>query len=118
MSEQRLDQLKDKCPECGSKYLVRDNETGELACSSCGAVLEEVEYVPDFVPRTVERGSFAYAGLPATGKPTRYELLKYRDHRYLYMIGRGESRERIVADIAAYVSILAGRLGVNSKVVE
>lgn len=105
-----------KCPDCGGT-VVRDATTGELVCSRCGLVVGEVEYVPRFVPRTVERGSFAYAGLPATGKPTRRELVKYRD-RYLYMIGRTESRERIAANIATYVSLLAGRMGMNLKVVE
>lgn len=107
-----------KCPEC-SGAVIRDAATGEKVCASCGFVVEEEpEYVPDFVPKTIERGSFAYAGLPATGKPTRYELIKYCEQRYLYMIGRSGSRDRIVTDIAAYVQILTSKTGVNRKVVE
>lgn len=28
------------CPECSSEFLITDNETGEIACSQCGLVLQ------------------------------------------------------------------------------
>ena len=31
----------EKCPECGSKHLVRDYERGELTCEDCGLVLDD-----------------------------------------------------------------------------
>jgi len=34
-------QLVDKCPECGSKNLVHDYDTGETICGDCGLVLYE-----------------------------------------------------------------------------
>ncbi|MFH1394169.1 MAG: transcription initiation factor IIB [Candidatus Micrarchaeota archaeon] len=30
-----------KCPECGSKRLIRDYEKGELLCASCGLIIAE-----------------------------------------------------------------------------
>ena len=30
--------MTEKCPECGGIYLVRDGETGEVVCRSCGVV--------------------------------------------------------------------------------
>ncbi len=33
--------LVDKCPECGSKNLVHDYDTGETVCGDCGLVLYE-----------------------------------------------------------------------------
>ena len=32
----------DKCPECGSTYIVKDPDSGELICSECGLVMKEV----------------------------------------------------------------------------
>jgi len=34
--------LKDKCPECGSANLIRDYDTGETICGSCGLVIQDV----------------------------------------------------------------------------
>ena len=30
-----------KCPECGSAKIMRDNERGELVCQSCGLVVSD-----------------------------------------------------------------------------
>lgn len=81
-------------------------------------VQDAQEYVPEYMPKTVNRGSFAFAGLPETGKPTRFELLKYGDeHRYLRMLGRSESSERVATKAAVYIANLAGKIGAP-KIVE
>ena len=30
-----------KCPECGSKNLMHDEQRGEVICGNCGLVIEE-----------------------------------------------------------------------------
>jgi len=35
--------LKEKCPECQSTNLIRDDEQGEVVCGDCGYVLQEQE---------------------------------------------------------------------------
>ncbi|MGB1996014.1 MAG: TFIIB-type zinc ribbon-containing protein, partial [Candidatus Kariarchaeum pelagius] len=30
------------CPDCGSIDLIQDNQRGELICTNCGAVVEDM----------------------------------------------------------------------------
>ncbi|MCC6061360.1 MAG: TFIIB-type zinc ribbon-containing protein [Desulfurococcales archaeon] len=35
-----------QCPKCGSKEIIWDPERGEVVCSSCGLVIDEIYYYP------------------------------------------------------------------------
>ena len=48
MTQAHLLEDGERCPECGCEYLVRDSETGEVVCRSCGVVVGEVEYAAPF----------------------------------------------------------------------
>lgn len=59
-----------KCPECGSKGLVRDSERGEIVCRSCGLVIEEdmVQEGPEWRAFDAEQR----ASRARTGAPLKY----------------------------------------------
>lgn len=63
--------MKKRCPECGNKYLIYDDERGEIVCSKCGRVLEEsvVDLGQDWRAFDSEqRATRARAGAPLTHK--------------------------------------------------
>ena len=58
-----------KCPECGSKKLIRDYEKGELICANCGLIISE--NISDFGPEwrafdSEQRNKRARGGAPLT----------------------------------------------------
>jgi transcription initiation factor TFIIB len=60
--------LADKCPECASKNLVHDYDTGETICGDCGLVLYEqmMDKGPEWRAFTAEeKTSRSRVGLPA-----------------------------------------------------
>ena len=59
----------DKCPECGSRQLIRDYEKGELVCEHCGLVLDDqfIDQGPEWRAFDVEQGEKrARTGAPMT----------------------------------------------------
>ena len=61
--------LADKCPECASKNLVHDYDTGETICGACGLVLYEqmLDKGPEWRAFTQEeKASRSRVGLPAS----------------------------------------------------
>jgi transcription initiation factor TFIIB len=61
--------LVDKCPECASKNLVHDSDTGETICGTCGLVLYEqmLDKGPEWRAFTQqEKSSRNRVGLPAS----------------------------------------------------
>ncbi|MEM3478516.1 MAG: TFIIB-type zinc ribbon-containing protein [Candidatus Bathyarchaeia archaeon] len=108
----------ERCPECGGT-LIRDGATGEVACGSCGTVFGESEMVHSFAPKTLNRGSFAFAGLSETGKITYSEAVKYSGQgRYVHMLRRSDGSERVVVKVAVFISNLASRIGAPTSVEE
>jgi len=117
---QKADEDNERCPECGSTYLVRDGETGEVVCRSCGVVVGEVEYVAHFVP-AVARGSFAFTSLARTGgKPALSDVRKLGPDgvRLVRQIGRLEGAERTEATVANMINGLADKLCLPKAVEE
>ena len=109
-----------KCPECGGIHLVRDGETGEVVCRSCGVVVDEAEYAAHFVPAAA-RGSFAFTSLARTGgKPAPSDVRKLGPDgvRLARQIGRLEGAERTEAMVANMINGLADRLGLPKAVEE
>ena len=45
--------VQNKCPRCGSTYLISDPENGEIVCAGCGLVVEE-----ELIDRGPERRAF------------------------------------------------------------
>jgi len=81
---QRLSQL-EECPECGSKELVTDSDSGEVVCSKCGLVISDLilDQEPEwraFTPE--EREAKTRVGSPTLlrqfdkGLPTTFEPYK------------------------------------------
>ena len=61
--------LADKCPECASKNLVHDYDTGETICGDCGLVLYEqmLDKGPEWRAFTLEeKASRSRVGMPAS----------------------------------------------------
>jgi transcription initiation factor TFIIB len=59
--------FKYRCPQCGSKYLIEDERSGEIFCQSCGYVLEEtIDLGPEWRDFKGEE-SRSRAGPPKTG---------------------------------------------------
>jgi len=48
-----------ECPECGSANLIKDHNTGEIICGTCGFVLSDVEFAPppERIPK-IERPNY------------------------------------------------------------
>jgi transcription initiation factor TFIIB len=110
----------ERCPECGSTYLVRDGETGEVVCRSCGVVVGEAEYAVHFVP-AVARGSLAFTSMARTGgKPALSDVRKLGPDgvRLARQIGRLEGAERTEATVANMINGLADRLSLPKAVEE
>ncbi|MEM3719542.1 MAG: hypothetical protein QXD45_05935 [Candidatus Bathyarchaeia archaeon] len=107
-----------KCPECGGA-VIKDGATGEVACSQCGVTIDDFEFVQSYIHRNGNnRGSFAVAGIPETGKPSYFEILRYGNQRYLHMLGRDNSKERTVTRVALHISNLANKVGAHKQVEE
>jgi transcription initiation factor TFIIIB Brf1 subunit/transcription initiation factor TFIIB len=104
-----------KCPECGSTYLVRDGSTGEVACSGCGLVLSGVEHVPPFMGEE-RRGAFSMVSA-ASGR-LRLSGFSGESIRVLRMVGRRDGRERTEMQLASDVSAVAWRIGASKKPIE
>jgi len=64
--------LADKCPECASKNLVHDYDTGETICGDCGLVLYEqmLDKGPEWRAFTQEEK----ASRSRVGMPTSYSV--------------------------------------------
>ena len=108
------------CPECGSTYLVRNGETGEVVCRSCGVVVSEVEYATHYVPAGA-RGSFAFTSLARTGgKPAPSDVRKLDPdvRRLARQIGRLEGAERTEAAVANMINGLVDKLCLPKSVEE
>jgi len=95
-----------KCPECGSTYLVRDGETGEVVCRSCGVVVGEAEYAADFVPASMPGAFSMVSGTAGKLRPS-----EVRGERYLRMVGRREGDQRTEAQLAGDVTAVAWHIG-------
>lgn len=109
----------EKCPECGAP-LIRDGFTGEVVCSECGVVVNEVEYAPQFVGQP-RRGSFNLTSFAkTTGRPRISDVrnLGADKARYLRMLGRLDGRERTEMALATAVSTIANRIGMPKYVEE
>jgi transcription initiation factor TFIIB len=63
----------EKCPDCGSTKIVRDNDRGELVCSNCGLVINEdmVDFGKEW--RSFNSGSMDDAA--RSGSPMKYVKL-------------------------------------------
>lgn len=59
-----------KCPECGSKFLRKDPERGEMVCNNCGLVVEEsmIQEGPEWRAFDAEQR----ASRARTGAPLKY----------------------------------------------
>ena len=64
--------LVDKCPECTSKNLVHDNDTGETICGDCGLVV--YEQMMDKGPEWRAFTSEEKASRSRVGMPTSYSI--------------------------------------------
>jgi transcription initiation factor TFIIB len=64
--------LTDKCPECTSKNLVHDNDTGETICGDCGLVV--YEQMMDKGPEWRAFTSEEKASRSRVGMPTSYSI--------------------------------------------
>ena len=64
--------LADKCPECTSKNLVHDNDTGETICGDCGLVV--FEQMMDKGPEWRAFTSEEKASRSRVGMPTSYTI--------------------------------------------
>ena len=64
--------LADKCPECSSKNLVHDNDTGETICGDCGLVV--YEQMMDKGPEWRAFTSEEKASRSRVGMPTSYSI--------------------------------------------
>ena len=67
-----LQRSTDKCPECASKNLVHDNDTGETICGDCGLVLYE-----QMLDKAPEWRTFPQQGKTSSsrvGAPTSYSI--------------------------------------------
>ena len=64
--------LSDKCPECTSKNLVHDNDTGETICGDCGLVVYEqmMDKGPEWRAFTQEEKT----SRSRVGMPTSYSI--------------------------------------------
>ncbi|UCG37345.1 MAG: transcription initiation factor IIB [Candidatus Bathyarchaeota archaeon] len=64
--------LSDKCPECASKNLIHDSDSGETVCSSCGLVIREqmMDKGPEWRAFTQEEK----ASRSRVGVPTSYSV--------------------------------------------
>lgn len=53
------------CPECGSKKVLHDRESGEIVCMGCGLVLGEGEFAPpaDRLPKVQPSSPLAYTSV-------------------------------------------------------
>ena len=62
----------EKCPDCGSKHLVRDYERGELLCGDCSLVLEDqfIDQGPEWRDFGPEQGE----SRARTGAPMKYTM--------------------------------------------
>jgi transcription initiation factor TFIIB len=59
--------FKYRCPQCGSKYLIEDERSGEIFCQTCGYVLEEtIDLGPEWRDFKGEE-SRSRVGPPKTG---------------------------------------------------
>jgi len=64
--------LTDKCPECASKNIVHDNDTGETICGDCGLVV--YEQMMDKGPEWRAFTSEEKASRSRVGMPTSYSI--------------------------------------------
>ena len=67
-----LQRLANRCPECGSKNLVHDYDTGETICSNCGLVL--FEQMLDKGPEWRGSAQPGKASRSRVGAPTSYSI--------------------------------------------
>ena len=76
-------QVSDRCPQCGKRTLIEDNNTGEISCSNCGYVATErsIDQGPEWRAFSNEKGE----DKARTGAPTS---ITYRDMGLSTIIGR------------------------------
>ena len=86
---------RDVCPECGSKNIIYDEETGEVVCGNCGLVLSDL---------TFERPRKSHP-------PTVWDYLSFRNTR-----DKLKSKERTELTIAMQISLLCSKIHVPSVV--
>lgn len=67
--KQQQQRFLDKCPECGSKNLIHDYDTGETVCGNCGLVVREqmMDKGPEWRAFTQEeKNSRSRVGIPTS----------------------------------------------------
>ena len=133
----------DKCPECGSRQLIRDYEKGELVCEHCGLVLDDqfIDQGPEWRAFDVEQGEKrARTGAPMTytihdkglsteiswknkdsyGKsiPTRNRAQLYRLRKWQRRIRVSNATERNLAFALSELDRMASAMGLPRNVRE
>src|SRR5574344_2396639 len=133
----------EKCPECGSKHLVRDYERGELTCEDCGLVLDDqfIDQGPEWRAFDAEQGEKrARTGAPMTytihdkglsteiswknkdsyGKsiPTRNRAQLYRLRKWQRRIRVSNATERNLAFALSELDRMASAMGLPRNVRE
>lgn len=134
----------DRCPECASPSLARDDRRGETVCRACGLVLEERRIDPGPEWRAFDseqRGRRERTGLPATvllhdkglstemgwpgGKDGQGRRVPARNRAMLYRLAKWQrrARTRTGADRSLVVALaemdrVASRMGLPRNVRE
>mgnify|MGYP005847112793 CR=1 FL=1 len=124
-----------KCPECGSKDLVMDNEVGELFCKSCSAVIDEslVDLSAEF--RKFEAGEgdgIIRTGVPfdprvannlgtTIGNSSDIAKLNSKSKALISRLKRRQtwattSYEQNIANAMNFIRLVAGKLGLPERV--
>lgn len=105
-------QMIEKCPECGSRNIVHDYDTGEIVCSNCGLVINErtIDKGPEWKDFTLEETekrsrvgmplnvAVHDQGLSTTFRPTRDrygELLPSKTQSEMRRLKRWQTYSRV-----------------------
>ena len=126
----------EKCPECGSKHLVRDYERGELTCEDCGLVLDDqfIDQGPEWRAFDVEQGEKrARTGAPMTytihdkglsteiswkNKDSYGKSIPTRSRAQLYRLRVSNATERNLAFALSELDRMASAMGLPRNVRE
>jgi len=136
-------EIKDKCPECGTVNLIRDYDTGETICGSCGLVIQDniMDKGPEWRAYTQEeKESRSRVGIPtsysfhdkglstsisrinrdALGRelPLSTRIQMWRLRRWQYRTRVGSSIDRNLAQAMAELDRLSDKVSVPAPVKE
>ena len=124
IDETRREELQDietpdqSCPECGGIDVVRDNEKGEVICTTCGLVLSEhrIDTGPEWRAFTSEeRDSRARTGAPASyalhdkglstmidwrDRDSKGSTFNARQRAQIYRLRKWQIRTRVVSNLS------------------